>query len=67
MSYELRCRDAGATPCSGHVRAEGDEEFKAKLLEHLRRKHGVEQANATVVDYLMSVATGQERTTRQEP
>jgi predicted small metal-binding protein len=57
MAYEIRCRDAGAF-CRGHVRADDEQEFKAKLLEHLERAHGVGHANDTLVDYLMTVAAG---------
>ena len=56
MAYEVRCRDAGAVSCRGHVKAADAEEFKAKLLDHLRDKHGVGTPNDTVVDYLMSIA-----------
>jgi predicted small metal-binding protein len=57
MSYEIYCKDAGAASCRGHVKADNEEEFKSKLLAHLREKHGVTTPNATLVDYLMSVAT----------
>jgi predicted small metal-binding protein len=61
MSYDLRCRDAGAVSCRGHVRGDDEEEFKVTLLAHLRDKHGVERPNDTLVDYLMSVASGKDR------
>lgn len=54
MTHEFFCKDAGATSCSGHVKADNEEEFKTKLLDHLAKKHGVTEPNDTLVDYLMS-------------
>jgi predicted small metal-binding protein len=55
---EIHCRDAGAVSCRGHVTADDEEEFKQKLLAHLAKDHGVEHPNDTLVDYLMSLASG---------
>lgn len=57
MTYEIRCADAGAISCGGHIAADNEEEFKTQLLQHLADKHGVSEPNGTLVDYLMSVAT----------
>jgi predicted small metal-binding protein len=57
MSYEVYCKDAGAASCRGHVKADSEDDFKSKLLTHLREKHGVVTPNDTVVDYLMSLAS----------
>ncbi len=56
MTHELYCKDAGAVSCGGHVKADNEQDFKTKLLDHLAAKHGVDQPNDTLVDYLMSVA-----------
>lgn len=53
-THEFHCKDAGATSCGGHIKAENEEEFKGKLLDHLAKKHGVTEPNDTLVDYLMT-------------
>ena len=54
MTYEVYCKDAGAVSCGGHVKAETEDEFKQKVVEHLKAKHGVDTPNDTLMDYLMS-------------
>ena len=54
MAYDFRCKDAGAA-CRGHIKAKDEDEFKQKLIDHLKSKHGVDRPNETVVDYLLSV------------
>ncbi|MDQ3620267.1 MAG: DUF1059 domain-containing protein [Actinomycetota bacterium] len=61
MTHEMYCKDAGAASCRGHVKADDLDEFKAKLLTHLDKKHGVKEPNDTLVDYLMRVT--EERST----
>ncbi|MFP5299303.1 MAG: hypothetical protein ACLGHL_09990 [Actinomycetota bacterium] len=53
----MRCIDAGAASCGGHVKGENEAEFKSNLLKHLAEKHGVSEPNDTLLDYLMGVAT----------
>lgn len=57
MPREFYCKDAGALSCGGHIKAENEEDFNQKLLEHLEKRHGVSEPNDTLVDYLMSVST----------
>lgn len=56
MTYEFRCEDAGAAPCGGHIKAETEDELKRKLVEHVRKKHGVYPPNDTLVDHLVAVS-----------
>jgi predicted small metal-binding protein len=60
-AYDLRCRDAGALSCRGHIRADDEHEFKEKLVDHLAGKHDVEVPNDTIVDYLVSMAREPDR------
>ena len=53
---ELACKDAGALSCRGRIKGRDEEEFKRKLLKHLKDHHGVTEANDTILDYLASVA-----------
>lgn len=64
MTHEFFCKDAGAATCGGHIKAENEEEFKAKLLDHLAKKHGVTEPNDTLVDYLMSRTSTESTTTK---
>ena len=56
MGYELRCKDAGAVSCGGRITADTEDELKAKAVEHLARRHGVEEPSETVLDHLLAVA-----------
>jgi predicted small metal-binding protein len=56
MGYELRCRDAGAASCGVKITAATEEELKAKAVEHLARRHGVDTPNETILDHLLAVA-----------
>jgi predicted small metal-binding protein len=58
MGYEVRCADAGATPCGGRITAASDEELRAKLAQHLKERHGVDEPNETIMDHLVA-ASGQ--------
>ncbi|MPY80603.1 MAG: DUF1059 domain-containing protein [Actinophytocola sp.] len=55
MSYDFRCRDAGAPTCGGHITAESEQELRDKLTAHLR-KHGVDTPNETLLDHLVASA-----------
>lgn len=57
MTHEFFCKQAGAISCGGHIKADSEEEFKSKLLDHLAKKHGVTEPNDTLVDYLMTKVT----------
>ncbi len=54
--YEHSCRKAGAEGCNYVVRAASEEELKAKVVEHARRKHKVEGMTDTIYSYLRARA-----------
>ncbi len=54
--YEHSCRKAGAEGCNYVVRAGSEEELKAKVVEHARRKHKVEGMTDTIYSYLRARA-----------
>jgi predicted small metal-binding protein len=56
MSYEVRCADAGASSCGGRVTAASEEELRAKLAQHLKERHGVDEPNETIMDHLVAVS-----------
>jgi predicted small metal-binding protein len=56
MSYEHSCRKAGAEGCGWTIRAGSEEELKAKVIEHARRKHGVKNMTDTIYNYLRDTA-----------
>jgi predicted small metal-binding protein len=56
MDYELRCRDAGAVSCGGVISAPTEEELKARAVEHLAKRHGVDTPSETILDHLVAVA-----------
>lgn len=66
MRYTFRCVDAGAPTCAGRVKADSEEELRAKLIQHLDR-HGVTRPNDTLVDYLLAVGTGRTQAMRVAP
>jgi predicted small metal-binding protein len=55
VRYDFHCVDAGAPSCRGHVKADSEEELRAKLTEHLK-KHDVHEPNDTLLDHLVAVA-----------
>lgn len=56
MTHEFYCKDAGAVSCRGHIKADDEETFKTKLVDHLAAKHGVTEPNDTLVDFLLGQA-----------
>ena len=54
--YEHSCRKAGAEGCNWVVRASSEEELKAKVIEHARRKHNVQGMTDTIYSYLRNKA-----------
>jgi predicted small metal-binding protein len=50
--YEHSCAKAGAVGCGYTVRAGSEEELKAKVVEHARRKHHVQGMTDTIYSYL---------------
>ena len=56
MAYEHSCRTAGAEGCTWKIRASSEEELKAKVTEHARRKHGVQNMSDTIYNYLRDKA-----------
>ena len=53
MAYEFGCRTAGSA-CDWKARGATEEEVLAKVAEHARKKHKVETATGTIVQYLRS-------------
>lgn len=54
--YEHSCKNAGAEGCGYKVRTSSEEELKAKVSDHARRKHGVENMTDTIYNYLRNTA-----------
>ncbi len=54
--YEHSCATAGAAGCNYVVRANSEEELKAKVIEHARKKHGVQGMTDTIYTYLRDKA-----------
>lgn len=54
--YEHSCKAAGAQGCGYKVRAGSEEELKAKVVEHARKKHGVKNMTDTIYNYLRNTA-----------
>jgi predicted small metal-binding protein len=50
--YEHSCSAAGAAGCNYVVRANSEEDLKAKVIEHARKKHGVQGMTDTIYTYL---------------
>ena len=53
---EHRCATAGDVGCGFGARANSEEDLKAKVLEHARRKHGVTAMTDTIYTYLRNMA-----------
>lgn len=66
MRYTFRCVEAGAPTCMARLRADSEEELRAKLIQHLSR-HGVARPNETLLDYLLAVGTGRRPSLRVTP
>ena len=54
--YEHSCAKAGAEGCGYTVRAGSEEELKAKVSEHARKKHNVQGMTDTIYNYLRAKA-----------
>ncbi len=54
--YEHSCAKAGAVGCGWVLRAGSEEELKAKVVEHARKKHNVQGMTDTIYTYLRKQA-----------
>jgi predicted small metal-binding protein len=54
--YEHSCAKAGAWGCGYTVRANNEEELKAKVIEHARKKHNVQGMTDTIYSFLRDKA-----------
>ena len=54
--YEHSCAKAGAQGCGFVVRASSEEQLKAKVGEHARKKHKVDNMTDTIYTYLRKTA-----------
>lgn len=54
--YEHSCATAGAAGCGYVVRANSEDDLKSKVLEHARKKHGVQNMTDTIYTYLRNTA-----------
>lgn len=54
--YEHSCAKAGAEGCGYTVRAASEDELKAKVIEHARKKHNVQGMTDTIYNYLRDKA-----------
>lgn len=54
--YEHSCAKAGAEGCGYTLRAASEEELRAKVSEHARKKHNVQVMTDTIYNYLVSSA-----------
>lgn len=50
--FEHSCKKAGADGCGWTVRANTEEELKAKVVDHARKRHGVKVMSDTIYNYL---------------
>jgi predicted small metal-binding protein len=55
--YEHSCAKAGAPGCRWTLRADSEEELRAKVVEHARKKHNVQGMTDTIYGYLRDRAT----------
>ena len=53
---EHSCSKAGAVGCGYVVRAASEDELKAKVAEHARKKHNVQGMTDTIYSYLRDQA-----------
>ena len=54
--YEHSCAKAGAEGCGFTVRAATEDELKAKVGEHARKKHNVQAMTDTIYNYVRATA-----------
>lgn len=56
--YEHSCKTAGAQGCNWKVRANSEEELKAKVVAHAKSKHNVTNMTDTIYNYMRKVNQG---------
>ncbi|MDQ6873673.1 MAG: DUF1059 domain-containing protein [Actinomycetota bacterium] len=56
MGYQWACADGGAAACKGKIKATDEEDLRKQLLQHVKKKHGLDNPTATIVDHLVAVA-----------
>ena len=54
--YEHSCAKAGAEGCGYTVRAKSEDDLKAKVAEHARKKHNVQGMTDTIYAYIRDTA-----------
>ena len=54
--FEHSCAKAGAEGCGYTVRAKTEDQLKAKVEEHARKKHNVQGMTDTIYSYLRDAA-----------
>jgi len=54
--FEHSCKKAGAEGCGFTTRAGTEEELKARVADHARKKHGVATMTDTIYSYLRETA-----------
>ena len=54
--YEHSCAKAGAEGCGYTVRAANEDDLKAKVAEHARKKHNVQGMTDTIYNYIRDAA-----------
>ena len=54
--FEHSCKKAGADGCNWKIRANTEEELKAKVVAHAQSKHGVKNMTDTIYNYLRETA-----------
>ena len=52
--YEHSCKNAGAEGCGYTTKAGSEEELRAKVTEHARKKHNVQNMTDTIYNYIVS-------------
>ena len=54
--FEHSCAKAGAEGCGYTVRASSEDDLKAKVAEHARKKHNVKGMTDTIYNYIRDTA-----------
>ena len=54
--YEHSCAKAGAEGCGYTVKAASEDELKAKVADHARKKHNVANMTDTIYNYIRDTA-----------
>jgi predicted small metal-binding protein len=50
--YQISCAKAGHDGCHATIRAGSEEELRAKMTEHARKKHNVQTMTDTIYQFL---------------